>query len=271
MMYRVEGIVIRGTDYGEGNKIVTLFTPTHGKQGVVVRGAKKPKSRFASLAQPFTYGDFSFFKSGGLGTLSSGEIIESFRELREDLTLAAYAAYAAELCDRAVGEEDAGSYLFHQLKACLEALAQGKDAQIVIRAFEMKIVQAAGYAPLLDACANCGNPEGPFRLSAAAGGVLCLRCSGRDPDAVPLEGGAWKLLRLFAALDLRRLGNTDVKASTKRRLAQAMRLWMDHHLGVKLKSRHFLDQWERLSGELPEADGERKSADSIEPTERTKE
>ncbi|MBN2983318.1 MULTISPECIES: DNA repair protein RecO [Cohnella] len=252
MLYRVEGIVIRGTDYGEGNKIITLLTASHGKQGVVVRGARKPKSRHASLAQPFTYGDFSYFKTGQLGTLSSGELIEPFRPLREDLNLAAYAAYAAELCDRAVGEEDAGSYLFHQLKACFEALAQGKDPQIVIRAFEMKIVQIAGYAPQTDECAHCGRPEGPFRLSPAAGGVLCFACRNRDPGGTDLDETAWKLLKLFAALDLRRLGNVDVSERPKRQLAQAMRLWMDHHLGIKLKSRHFLDQWERISGDLPD-------------------
>lgn len=43
MLYRVEGIVIRSMDYGEGNKIVTLCTESGGKAGVLVRGAKKPK------------------------------------------------------------------------------------------------------------------------------------------------------------------------------------------------------------------------------------
>jgi len=251
VLYRTEGIVIRGTDYGEGNKIVTILTPSHGKQGIVVRGARKPKSRYSSLAQLFTYGDFAFFKSGQLGTLSSGEVIESFRELREKLDLAAYAAYAAELCDRAVGEEDAGTFLFHQFHACLTALAQRKDTQIVIRAFEMKIVQTAGYLPVLNECVSCGRSDGPFRFSPAGGGALCPSCAVRDPEALKLDEAAWKLLRLFAGLDLRRLGRIGVKEETKKQLHTAMRKWMDHHLGVKLKTRHFLDQWEKLA-DLPE-------------------
>ena len=253
MLYRMEGIVIRGTDYGEGNKIVTILTPSHGKQGIVVKGARKPKSRYSSLAQLFTYGDFSFYKSGQLGTLNSGEIIESFRELREGLDAAAYAAYAVELCDRAVGEEDAGSFLFHQLKACLTALAQGKDAQIVIRAFEMKIVATAGYAPMLDECASCGRANGPFRFSTLAGGALCDGCRYKDPTALELGETTWKLLRLFAALDLRRLGQISVKDVYKKQLRLAMRKWMDHHIGVKLKSQNFLDQWEKMA-ELPPAE-----------------
>ncbi|GIQ65347.1 hypothetical protein PACILC2_39150 [Paenibacillus cisolokensis] len=65
MLYRVEGIVIRSMDYGEGNKIVTIITDTHGKAGVLIRGAKKARSRHASLAQPFTYGEFVFFAEAG--------------------------------------------------------------------------------------------------------------------------------------------------------------------------------------------------------------
>ncbi|MBB6729701.1 DNA repair protein RecO [Cohnella zeiphila] len=247
MLYRMEGIVIRGTDYGEGNKIITILTPSHGKQGIVVKGARKPKSRYSSLAQPFTHGDFSFYKSGQLGTLNSGEIIESYRALREGLEEAAYAAYAAELCDRGVGEEDAGGFLFHQLKACFDALAEGKDPQIVIRAFEMKIAGIAGYAPLLDECAGCGRTGVPFRFSPGAGGALCPYCRGKDPYALDLSETAWKLLRLFAGLDLRRLGQINVKDALKNELRLAMRKWMDHHLGLKLKSQHFLDQWERLA------------------------
>ncbi|CAM4025472.1 DNA repair protein RecO [Cohnella lubricantis] len=247
MLYRMEGIVIRGTDYGEGNKIITILTPSHGKQGIVVRGARKLKSRYSSLAQPFTHGDFSFFKSGQLGTLSSGEIIEPYRELREGIETAAYASYAAELCDRGIGEEDAGGYLFHQLKACFAALAEGKDPQIVIRAFEMKIAGSAGYAPLLDECASCGRTGVPFRFSPAAGGALCGNCRHKDPSAMELSDATWKLLRLFAALDLRRLGQISVKDTYKLQLRAAMRKWMDHHLGLKLKSQHFLDQWERLA------------------------
>lgn len=61
MLYRVEGIVIRSMDYGEGNAIITLCTENAGKVGVLVRGAKKVKSRHAALIQLFTTGEFVFF------------------------------------------------------------------------------------------------------------------------------------------------------------------------------------------------------------------
>ena len=53
------------------------------------------------------------------------------------------------------------------------------------------------------------------RLSPHAGGVLCSRCKGADAFAIPLGEGAYKLLRLFRRLDMRRLGAITVKPETK--------------------------------------------------------
>ncbi|RXZ77155.1 DNA repair protein RecO [Paenibacillaceae bacterium] len=247
MQYRVEGIVIRSMDYGEGNKIVTILTETHGKAGIIVRGAKKLKSRYGSLVQPFTWGEFIYFKKGGLGTLKHGEIIESHHLLRESLELAAYASYTAELVDRVLQDNEAGSYLYNQLKALYGALAEGKDPQITTHLFEMKILEAAGYGPELSACISCGEESGPFVLSFRAGGVLCKRCLMKDPEHLALGEGAIKLMRVFKQMDLRRLGEIQVRKETRQALKIGMRKLMDTHLGLKLKSRSFLDQLDQLT------------------------
>lgn len=250
MLYRVEGLVIRSTDYGEGNKIITLLTSTHGKMGIVVRGARKPRSKFGAAAQLFTYGDYSFYRSGnGLGTLNNAEILEPFRKLREGLDGPAYAAYAVELTDRALADDEAGSYVFRQLHACLSALSEGKDPQAVLRLFEMKIVHVAGYMPILHECTNCGRVEGTFRFSCSTGGALCDRCFYRDSNAIELDGGVWKVLRLFESMDMSRLGHIELKAASKEKLKLVLRRWMDMHMSLQLKSRNFLDQLERY-GEM---------------------
>lgn len=248
MLYRAEGIVIRSMDYGEGNKIITLCTEKSGKVGVLVRGAKKVKSRHAALTQPFTYGEYVFFRSGtGLGTLNAGEIIESHHLLREDLLKAAYSSYACELLDKVLQDEETGAFWFQQLKACLAALEEDKDPQIIIHLYEMKILQAAGYGPELNVCISCGQErkDEDMLLSPRLGGLLCKHCKHHDPPAVTLSPRTLKLLRLFSRLDLRRLGSVDVKEETKAELKKAMRGLMDMQLGLRLKSQNFLDQMEK--------------------------
>lgn len=246
MLYRVEGIVIRSMDYGEGNKIITLCTEHYGKVGVLVRGAKKVRSRHAAMTQLFTYGEYVFFRqNSGLGTLNSGEIMESHASLREDLYLAAYASYACELLDRTLQDEEVGSFWFTQLKACLSGLSSGKDPQIVMHLFEMKVLQAAGYGPSFTSCISCGKTEESVYVSPRLGGKLCSSCRHHDPAALKVSPQTLKLLTLFEKMDLRRLGNVEVKNVTKAELKTVMRAFMDMQLGLKLKSLSFLDQLDK--------------------------
>jgi DNA repair protein RecO (recombination protein O) len=245
MQYRVQGIVIRSMDYGEGNKIMTLFTREVGKVSVVARGAKKVKSRYGSAAQLFTHGDYLFFKSGQLGTLNHAEIVEAFHRIREDLDMAAHASYLAELTDRMLGDQEGQPYLFEQLRASLQAIQEEKDLHIITHLYEMKMLMFAGYTPELTQCVVCREPAEPFAFSVGLGGMMCERCRLRDPQAIRLTPGVYKLMRLFTQMDVRRLGQIDVKPETKGLLKRLMRAYFDAHVGLQLKSRSFLDQMDK--------------------------
>ncbi|KIL41711.1 DNA recombination protein RecO [Gordoniibacillus kamchatkensis] len=245
MLYTVQGIVLRTTDYGEGNKILRLLTREAGKVGVMARGAKKVKSRFGAATQPFTCGEYVYFKSSGLGTLSSAEITYAHNGLHEDLMKSAYASYVAEMADRMLEDGEGSAALYDQLAAALAAIEDDKDAQIVVHIFEMQMLKMAGYAPILEECVSCGSRTGPFAFSAQLGGTLCPLCLHKDAQGIALPEGALKLLRLFTGVDIRRLGATTVKSETKAVLKQCMRAYMDAHIGIAWKARHFLDQMEK--------------------------
>lgn len=246
MLYRVEGIVVRTMDYGETHKIVTLITNNSGKVGVLVRGAKKVRSKHASLAQPFTYGEFTFVRSTGLGTLQHGEIIASHHQLRTDLDLSAHAAYIAELTDRGIQDDEVSVYQFDQLKACFTALSEGKDFEVVTQLYEMKVLQMAGYSPVVEECIHCGNHVGPFKMSFYSGGIVCSRCSANDASLVAISDSSLKLLRFYKALDMRRLGNITVSTETKKELTALIRGLIDAQLALRLKTRQFLDNLGKL-------------------------
>ncbi|MEC0244222.1 DNA repair protein RecO [Paenibacillus chitinolyticus] len=247
MLNRVQGIVLRSVDYGEGNKIITIYTRELGKVGVIARGVKKVKSRLGAVTQLFTYGDYVFYRQGKLGTLNHGEIIEPHHKLREDLYKSAYASYLVEMVDRMLGEEDRSLFLFDQLEAGLMAIEQEKDMQIVAHVFELKMLAASGYTPILDKCASCGRTEELAAFSAAAGGAMCSRCKHLDPYAAAVTESTLKLMRLLQQVDLSRIGNVNVKPSTKSQLKHSMRLYMDAHVDVRWKARSFLDQMDKYN------------------------
>lgn len=246
MLYKVEGIVIRCMDYGEGNIILTLYTKPYGRVSVMARGAKKTKSRFSAITQLFTYAEFNYYKTGSMGNLNQGEILDAHRHLRENLHMTAFSAYLAEMVDRfSYVEDESTLILFEQLKAGLSAIEEGKDPQIIVHVFEMRILELSGYSPSLHECVSCTTPTNHEYISSALGGVLCASCLFKDSKAINISAGTLKLLRLFQRMDIRRMGTIEVKDETRSQLKQCIRELMDRHIGIEWRSRNFLDQMDK--------------------------
>ncbi|TDL82260.1 DNA repair protein RecO [Peribacillus frigoritolerans] len=250
MLQKCEGIVIRTNDYGETNKIVTIYTRELGKVGVMARGAKKPNSRLSSSTQLFTYGYFLFQKSSGLGGLQQGETISSMRGIREDIFLTAYASYAAELLDKSTEQNEPNPFLFELFSQTLQRLNEGVDPDVLLYIFEMKIVNVLGMYPQLDSCVNCSSKDGTFHFSIRENGFICHRCFETDPYRLQISQATAKLLRLFYYFDLERLGKVTVKPETKAELKMVIDSYYSEYSGIFLKSKKFLDQIESLKGKL---------------------
>ncbi|GAE24714.1 DNA recombination and repair protein RecO [Halalkalibacter wakoensis JCM 9140] len=246
MIQKVEGIVIRTTDYGESNKIVTLFTRELGKVGVMARGAKKPKNRLAAASQLFIYGTFVFQQSKGLGTLNQADIMDSFREVRGDLFRASYATYIVELTDKLTEERNRNPYHFELLHQTIHYLNEGIDPDVLLRIYEMKMLAVAGIKPELDQCVSCQSTEVPAKFSIRHAGFLCKRCASKDERAFILSDHSARLLRLFFYIDLHRLGQISLKKETKDELKQIISAYYEEYSGVMLKSKRFLEQMERM-------------------------
>ncbi|WP_409289339.1 DNA repair protein RecO [Peribacillus sp. SCS-37] len=250
MFQKCEGIVIRRTDYGENNKIITLYTREWGKIAVMARGANKPSSRFTAVTQLFNYGSYLVQTSKGIGLLQQGETFSALRGIREDIFSTAYASYIVELLDKSVEDRKPNPYLFELLHKSLQYIDEGYDNEIIKFIFEMKMLDVLGLHPILNQCASCGAAEGEFSFSVREGGFICHRCLGKDPYHIKISPAAVKLLRLFYYFDINRLGSVSVKPETKKELDRVIRTYYDEYSGLHLKSRKFLDQMDKFKDQI---------------------
>jgi DNA repair protein RecO (recombination protein O) len=241
MLQKCEGIVIRSTDYGETNKIITIYTREWGKIGFMARGAKKPNSRLTAITQLFTYGYFLVQRGSGLGSLQQGEIISSMRSIREDIFLTAYSSYLVELTDKGTDEKKPNPFLFELLYQTLNYLNEGYDQDVLVNIYEMKMLNVMGLYPILNQCSVCGCTDGHFSFSFREGGFLCHRCLEKDPYHFKISQATVKLLRLFYYIDLSRLGNISLKQETKAELKKVISTYYDEYSGLHLKTKKFLD------------------------------
>ncbi|TCP32352.1 DNA replication and repair protein RecO [Scopulibacillus darangshiensis] len=241
-MEKAEGIVIKTINYGETNKIITVFTKEHGKVGLMARGAKKTKSRLSAASQLLFFGQFLYQKSKGLGTLYQGETIEPLRNIKADIFKMAYAAYIVEVIDKLTEQNVRNPFLYDLLIRILTYIEEGVDPEVLTLIFDVKMMGPAGIEARFDGCVHCGEETGPFSFSVDRGGYLCKRCAHTDEHALPMSAAAARLLRLFKHIDISRLGKINLKPETVKEMKRIMTVYYDQYSGLHLKSKRFLDQ-----------------------------
>jgi DNA repair protein RecO (recombination protein O) len=198
--FRVEAVILRHNDYGEADRMLTIYTAQIGKTRALVKGARKLTSRKAGHLEPFTHVKLQLAKGRDLPLVTQADTVDAYLPLRENLLLTSQAAYVMELLDRFTYEDGSeNSSIFRLLTDTLARLASGTDAWVVIRYYEMRLLDYLGFRPQLFECANCRReilPEDQY-FSYAAGGVICPSCGRGVPRLKPISVDTLKYLRHF--------------------------------------------------------------------------
>ncbi len=132
--------------------------------------------------------------------LTQADTVDAYQPLREDLILTSQASYVLELLDRfTYQDETENAAIFRLLTETLSRLASKADPWLVIRYYEMRLLDHLGFRPQLFECANCRRPilpEDQF-FSFSAGGVICPRCAQGLRTVKPISVETLKYLRHF--------------------------------------------------------------------------
>lgn len=198
-VYRLEAIVLRHNDWGEADRIIGLYTLEMGKLRALAKGVRKPRSRKAGHLEPFTRVNLLLARGRELPLITQADTLDAFLPLREDLSGATYASYVVELLDRFTYEEGENRLLYHLLVETLSRLCHFEDRDLVVRYYEIRLLDQAGFRPQLFHCAHCGaeiQPEDQY-FSALLGGALCPRCGPQTEGAQPISLDALRYLRHF--------------------------------------------------------------------------
>lgn len=250
-LYRVEAIILKRTDFGEADRILTLFTPDLGKLRAIAKGARKPSSRKSGHIELFTHSMLLLAKGRHLDVVTQADTLDSFMPLRENLERLGYAYYMAELVDKFL-EEDAENRALYDL--LLHALAwlgsPANDPVLLARYFELQLLKHVGYQPQLFNCVLCGMPLEPVEnfFSAEAGGVIdppCIeaqRSMRAEPtrDAQPISVNELKVLRFLQTREYETVRTLRITPEVQVAVEGLLHHYIAHHLERNLKSVEFL-------------------------------
>ncbi len=240
---RADAIVLRHSDWGEADRLLTLYTRELGKVRAIAKGARKMTSRKAGHIEPFTHVRLQLARGRDLLIVTQAETIDSYQPLREDLTKTGYAAYVIELLDRFVPDEEASTpSLFRLLTETLSRLSTSSEAWLPVRYYEMRLLDFLGFRPQLFECANCRReilPQDQF-FSFSAGGVVCPRCGEGLKGLHGISVEALKYLRHFQRSTYREASRAHPEADTLKELETLMQGYFTHLLERELKTPGFI-------------------------------
>jgi DNA repair protein RecO (recombination protein O) len=242
--HRTDGIVLKYTDYSETSRIVTFLTPDWGKLSGLVKGAKRPKSRFGSSLEPITHVEVLFYAKEGrsLHNISQTGIIESFDAIKRDFDRLAYGGYIVELCERFAQEGEESSDLFLLALEGLRTLCDWTgDLALLATGFALRFIALVGFAPSLEVCARCGGSppaRGSVCFSADEGGILCEDC--REPGAAEVGRYHLRLMRNLSRIPLKRMEKARAKKEVLGETFDLVNTYVSRRGDMRLKSPAFL-------------------------------
>ena len=234
-----EAVVLGTVDFGDADRLVTLFTKGHGRLTAFAAGARKSKRRFAGALTAGTWLKASLVsRRGDTFRLDDVSVVQSFHHLQDELSLIARSLYCLELCRELTRDAQPHEPLFDALTAYLSLLDQKQAGPTSLLKFELEALEQAGLQPRFDACVFCGKAPGPRpRFDAQGGGAVCEACAGRAPGAGHVPPAV-----LQALAGLQQGVRVPLPAEVRARSRELLARFLTHHLGRKLKSVDFLEQ-----------------------------
>lgn len=259
--YSTEAIILKRSDLGEADRIITLFTPHRGKFNAIAKGSRRPVSKLAGHVELLNRSQLQVAVGRNLDIITQAEVRENFLRLRSELWHMTCGFYLAELVDRFVEERVTHADIYTLLLQTLRyldadagALAQQKlqeentgvqpgngKTPLLLRYFELHLLTAVGYAPSLHNCASCASELRPQEngFKASLGGALCPQCSHLWERRLSLN--ALKILRYMQNNPWRESARVRLNAPLQLELEGVMHSLLRFHLERDLKSWSFLN------------------------------
>jgi DNA repair protein RecO (recombination protein O) len=241
--YQTEAIIIKKVKLGEADRILTFYTPYLGKIQGVARGVRRPRSKMAGHLELLTYSTVSFARGRNLDTVIGSQTIDSFFPLKSDLELTPCAFYVIELVNQFTADDIENYPLFKLLLETMRYLCHNNNTEVVLRFFELHLLNLVGYRPRFDCCISCRMPLEPETnyFSPSNGGVLCPSCANTYPSLRCISANAVKVSKWLLESSIEAAERLKADRDLCREMEQIIREYLRYLLERDVKSTAWMD------------------------------
>ena len=239
----VEGIVLSEVNYSESSKILNVLTRDYGLIGIMSKGCRGIKSKLRGVSRKLIYGTFNiYYKEGGVSTLISVDLINSFSKTMMDLTKISYSSFILDLVLQVVRQNN-DSKIFDLLRDSLVKIEEGINPLVITNILELKLLEYLGVKPNLDSCSLCGSTKNIVSLSGTDHGFVCGACFTNqritNTDTI-------KMIRLYDLVDISSINKLDIDKDIMNEINTFIDEYYEKYTGLYIKSKDFIKQVNRL-------------------------
>ncbi|HOE57732.1 MAG TPA: DNA repair protein RecO [Bacillota bacterium] len=245
---KTEGIVLKYTDLGEADKILTILTRDNGKIKAIAKGCRKPRSSLLSSSEVFVFSEYVLYKGKNFYHITQAVIRETFYNIRKDLLRLSYATYFAELAEAVSDEGIPSERLFLLLAKALYYLSTEKIPMgLLSLGYQLKLMDISGYRPNLQRCGVCRKSCREYpKFSVELGGVVCEECNTDESlrnngDIFKISQGTIEALNFLLNIEISRLNTKKIDNTIFNEIERIIRAFIQSHLDKRFKSLDFLD------------------------------
>jgi DNA repair protein RecO (recombination protein O) len=238
---KTSGIVLKGTNFGEADRILTILTERLGKVKVLAKGIRKIKSHLAGSLEPFMVVDLQLCEGKTFYHITGASIVNDFPNLHSDLQKMAQAFFLGEMADKFLPEGERVSEAFFLLSKALFSL-ESSSRLLMIRAFQLKILETSGFKPELYSCVHCKEKITPGNnfWDSVEGGIICKNCQGEIHHGMEIKDETIKLFRFIEQNEFNNIDRLKLSRESEEEAENLLSNYLKNILERELKSEKFL-------------------------------
>ncbi len=150
--YKTEGIILRRTNIGEADRLITIFSKRSGKINVIAKGVRRITSRRSAHLELFNHSLFVMHQGKTLDYVSDAQNITTFPAIRCNFELIGHAYFIVELLDRFLAERQENHSVYThtvELLTTLNTVLPDTDAAgKLMHAFKVFLLTQLGFSTL---------------------------------------------------------------------------------------------------------------------------
>lgn len=222
MPIKTQALVIKVTDVGENDRLLTLLTKDYGIVKAFASNAKRLTNKYNSATSALCYSDFTLREVKGSYRVSDAVLSHSFFKIGGDIKKLALGQYFCEVAETLSPPDSESEIMLRLVLNSFYYINSEKiDLTLLKAIFELRALSISGYMPDLSACGLCGNIDENEMFFYADDGILaCKKCREENDNGIYLDSTLLTAMRYIIYTKFEKLFSFEIPNEKAQRLSK---------------------------------------------------